>query len=304
MRQTRVGRSDDSRSMPMMTTTTPTKITISPALGAGPIALQMSESELYQHLIFPALEVRMHTITISLHLDFILCQRPLCPLSFPRLVSPTTLPPLRQSTQQCPRSMKYLCPHIILRSGSDLCQSITLIPPHKVPGVSISYSPPVPSYGAPQLVHHHHQDSTFHTQDVPVYHPFDSPSVVYRPGNSFVETSDIFFNKKRHPPRRNHKKFPYRKHVSRPSRPSILQPNTASVTPGTTFHFVEDIEEWVYDIHCIFFRKILIISKFFILHQKSSSYPSENLLFSNNSYFCIFPTQPLLTLSEEYSTMY
>ena len=65
--------------------------------------------------------------------------------------------------------------------------------------------------------------------------------MVYRPGNSFVETSDIFFkpvNKKR-PPRRNQKKFPYRKHVS---RPSILNPNHNSVAPETTFHFVDDID--------------------------------------------------------------
>lgn len=107
----------------------------------------------------------------------------------------------------------------------------------QIHGVSISYSPPVPSYDTPQLVHHHHHDSTSQNHDIPMYHPFDSPSVVYRPGNSFVETSDIFFkpvNKKR-PPRRNHqKKFPYRKHVSRPS------PN--SVAPETTFHFVDDID--------------------------------------------------------------
>ena len=112
----------------------------------------------------------------------------------------------------------------------------------QVHGVSISYSPPVPSYDAPQLVHHHHHhDSNVQSQDIPLYHPFDSPSVVYRPGNSFVETSDIFFkpvNKKR-PPRRNQKKFPYRKHVS---RPSFQHSSHNKVAPETTFHFVDDID--------------------------------------------------------------
>ena len=126
-------------------------------------------------------------------------------------------------------------------SGSNFCFDRTMfnvhcfVFPEQVHGVSISYSPPVPSYDAPQQVHHHHH------HDIPVYHPFDPPSVVYRPGNSFVESSDIFFkpvNKKR-PPRRNQKKFPYRKHVS---RPSILHPNPNSVAPETTFHFVDDID--------------------------------------------------------------
>ena len=100
----------------------------------------------------------------------------------------------------------------------------------------------MPSYNAVQQVHHHpHRDPTFHSQDIPLYHPFGPPSAVYRPGNSFVETSDIFFkpvNKKR-PPRRDQKKFPYRKHVS---RPGILHPNPNSVAPETTFHFVDDID--------------------------------------------------------------